>query len=44
VPTAKIKTQTQSARSLMPPVFESALPPADFQALIGYLLSAPPAE
>lgn len=43
VPKAKIKTQTQSALSLMPPVFESALPPADFQDLIGYLLSAPPA-
>jgi len=43
VPKAKIKTRTQSALSLMPPVFESALPPADFQNLIGYLLSAPPA-
>ena len=40
---AKIKTQSQSALSLMPPIFESALPPADFQDLIGYLLSPPPA-
>ncbi len=36
---SKIKKQTVSPLSLMPPVFEQAIPAADFYDLLGYLLS-----
>jgi putative heme-binding domain-containing protein len=35
----RIKKQTASGLSLMPPIFESAIPAADFNDLLGYLLS-----
>jgi len=41
VPKAKVKTQTQTRLSLMPPGFESVIPPADFNDLLGYLLESP---
>jgi putative heme-binding domain-containing protein len=39
IPKAKIKKQTASGLSLMPPIFESAIPATDFNDLLGYLLS-----
>jgi putative heme-binding domain-containing protein len=39
---AKIKKQSQSALSLMPPMFETALPTGDLSDLLGYLLSPTP--
>jgi putative membrane-bound dehydrogenase-like protein len=41
VPKAKVKTQTQTRLSLMPPGFESVIPPADFNDLLSYLLESP---
>jgi putative heme-binding domain-containing protein len=38
VPRAKVKMQTQTRLSLMPPGFESVIPPADFNDLLSYLL------
>jgi putative heme-binding domain-containing protein len=38
----KIKKQNQSALSLMPPIFETALPSGDLSDLLGYLLSPAP--
>jgi len=35
---AAVKAQTASRLSLMPPAFESAIPPEDFNALLSYLL------
>ncbi|MEP6671903.1 MAG: c-type cytochrome, partial [Chthoniobacter sp.] len=43
VPRAKIKSQTPSKLSLMPPIFETTIAPADFDDLLGFLLSPPPA-
>ena len=40
VPKSKVKTQTQTRLSLMPPGFESVLPPADFNDLLSYLLES----
>lgn len=42
VPRAKIKTQTQSKLSLMPPIFETAIAPTDFNDLLGFLFSPAP--
>lgn len=42
VPRAKIKTQTQSKLSLMPPIFETTIAPADFNDLLGFLFSPAP--
>lgn len=39
IPKASIKTRTESRLSLMPPVFESQLTPADFNDLLAYLLA-----
>ncbi len=36
---SRIKKQAVSPLSLMPPVFEQAIPPGDFYDLLGYLLS-----
>ena len=38
VPKADIKSQAQSKLSLMPPVFETQIPPGDFLDLVSYLL------
>jgi putative heme-binding domain-containing protein len=43
VPRAKIKSQTQSKLSLMPPIFETTIAPGDFNDLLGFLLSPAPA-
>ena len=40
VPKAKVKTQTQSQLSLMPPGFESVIPAADFNDLLSYLMES----
>ncbi|MEI9896658.1 MAG: hypothetical protein WDN28_23050 [Chthoniobacter sp.] len=42
VPRAKIKSQTPSKLSLMPPIFETTLAPADFNDLLGFLLHPAP--
>jgi len=39
---AKIKTQTQSKLSLMPPIFETTIAPADFNDLLGFLFHPAP--
>jgi putative heme-binding domain-containing protein len=38
VPKDQVKTQTTSRISLMPPSFEQALPPADLNDLLAFLL------
>ncbi|MDR3406414.1 MAG: c-type cytochrome [Chthoniobacter sp.] len=42
VPRAKIKSQTASKLSLMPPIFETTIAPADFNDLLGFLLHPAP--
>jgi putative heme-binding domain-containing protein len=39
VPKSQVKTQTQSRLSLMPPTFEQAIQPADFNDLLHFLLT-----
>jgi putative heme-binding domain-containing protein len=43
VPKNRIKKQTASLLSLMPPVFETAIQPGDFNDLLAFLLSPAPA-
>jgi hypothetical protein len=39
---AKIKTQTQTKLSLMPPIFETTIAPADFNDLLAFLFRPAP--
>jgi putative heme-binding domain-containing protein len=42
VPRAKVKSQSQSKLSLMPPIFETTIAPADFNDLLAFLLNPAP--
>ncbi|HEY3898519.1 MAG TPA: c-type cytochrome [Chthoniobacter sp.] len=42
VPRAKIKTQTPTKLSLMPPIFETTIAPADFNDLLAFLFRPAP--
>jgi len=39
VPRTNVKTQTQSKLSLMPPIFETTIAPADFNDLLAFLFN-----
>jgi putative heme-binding domain-containing protein len=42
VPRASVKTQTQTKLSLMPPIFETTIAPADFNDLLSFLFRPAP--